>query len=66
MTHLAEKRKRLGLTQKQVAEFMDVSPGRVSQIENGDVRCRRLLVERRRRFSILRGCLHSVMPSSMP
>jgi transcriptional regulator with XRE-family HTH domain len=35
--HLAEERKRLGLTQKQVAELMGVSPGRVSQIENGDL-----------------------------
>nr|WP_255348217.1 helix-turn-helix transcriptional regulator [Parafrankia sp. EUN1f] len=35
--HLAEERKRLGLTQREVAELMDVSPGRVSQIENGDL-----------------------------
>jgi DNA-binding XRE family transcriptional regulator len=35
--HLAEERKRLGLTQKQVAEQMGVTPGRVSQIENGDL-----------------------------
>ncbi len=35
--HLAEERKRLGLTQRQVAELMRVSPGRVSQIENGDL-----------------------------
>jgi DNA-binding XRE family transcriptional regulator len=35
--HLAEERKRLGLTQRQVAELMGVSPGRVSQIENGDL-----------------------------
>ncbi len=34
---LAEERKRLGLTQRQVAELMGVSPGRVSQIENGDL-----------------------------
>ncbi|MER5333022.1 helix-turn-helix transcriptional regulator [Micromonospora sp. NPDC002717] len=33
--HLAEERKRLGLTQRQVAELMGVTPGRVSQIENG-------------------------------
>lgn len=35
--HLAEERKRLGLTQKQVAELMGVTPGRVSQIERGDL-----------------------------
>ncbi len=35
--HLAEERKRLGLTQRQVAEIMGVSPGRISQIENGDL-----------------------------
>jgi DNA-binding XRE family transcriptional regulator len=35
--HLAEERKRLGLTQRQVAEVMGVTPGRVSQIENGDL-----------------------------
>ena len=35
--HLAEERKRLGLTQRQVAELMGVTPGRVSQIENGDL-----------------------------
>jgi len=35
--HLAEERKRLGLTQRQVANLMGVSPGRVSQIENGDL-----------------------------
>ena len=35
--HLAEERKRLGLTQRQVAELMSVSPGRISQIENGDL-----------------------------
>lgn len=33
--HLAEERKRL--TQKQVAESMGVTAGRVSQIENGDL-----------------------------
>ncbi|MEV4497059.1 helix-turn-helix transcriptional regulator [Micromonospora arborensis] len=33
----AEERKRLGLTQRQVAELMGVTPGRVSQIENGDL-----------------------------
>ena len=33
--HLAEERTRLGLTQRQVAESMGVSPGRISQIENG-------------------------------
>jgi len=35
--HLAAERKRLGLTQRQVAELMGVTPGRVSQIENGDL-----------------------------
>jgi DNA-binding XRE family transcriptional regulator len=35
--HLAEERKRLGLTQRQVAEIMGVTPGRISQIENGDL-----------------------------
>jgi DNA-binding XRE family transcriptional regulator len=35
--HLAQERTRLGLTQRQVAESMGVSPGRVSQIENGDL-----------------------------
>jgi DNA-binding XRE family transcriptional regulator len=35
--HLAEERKRLGLTQKQVAKSMGVTAGRVSQIENGDL-----------------------------
>jgi len=35
--HLAEERKRLGLTQRQVADGMGVTPGRVSQIENGDL-----------------------------
>ncbi len=35
--HLAEDRKRLGLTQRQVAELMGVTPGRVSQIEIGDL-----------------------------
>ncbi|WP_327008020.1 helix-turn-helix transcriptional regulator [Dactylosporangium sp. NBC_01737] len=35
--HLAEERKRLGLTQRQVADLMAVTPGRVSQIENGDL-----------------------------
>ncbi|MFY1674383.1 helix-turn-helix domain-containing protein [Plantactinospora sp. WMMB334] len=35
--HLVEERKRLGLTQRQVAELMGVTPGRVSQIENGDL-----------------------------
>ncbi|MCK9899083.1 helix-turn-helix domain-containing protein [Frankia sp. Cpl3] len=34
---LTEERKRLGLTQRQVADLMGVSPGRVSQIENGDL-----------------------------
>ncbi len=35
--HLAEERKRLGLTQRQVADLMGVTPGRISQIENGDL-----------------------------
>jgi DNA-binding XRE family transcriptional regulator len=35
--HLVEERKRLGLTQREVAELMGVTPGRVSQIENGDL-----------------------------
>lgn len=35
--HLAEERKRLGLTQREVADLMGVTPGRVSQIENGDL-----------------------------
>jgi DNA-binding XRE family transcriptional regulator len=35
--HLAEERKRLGLTQRQVADVMGVTAGRVSQIENGDL-----------------------------
>lgn len=34
---LAEERKRLGFTQAGLADIMGVSPGRVSQIENGDV-----------------------------
>ncbi|MGB2567885.1 helix-turn-helix domain-containing protein [Micromonospora citrea] len=34
---LAEERKRLGLTQRQVAELTGVTPGGVSQIENGDL-----------------------------
>lgn len=34
---LAEKRKRLGFTQAGLAEIMGVSPGRVSQIEHGEV-----------------------------
>lgn len=35
--HLAEERTRLGLTQRQVADLMGVTPARVSQIENGDL-----------------------------
>jgi DNA-binding XRE family transcriptional regulator len=35
--HLAEERKRLGLTQRQVADHMGVTAGRISQIENGDL-----------------------------
>src|SRR5438132_13760853 len=34
---LAEERKRHGLTQAQLAEAMGVTPGRVSQIERGEV-----------------------------
>jgi DNA-binding XRE family transcriptional regulator len=34
---LAEERKRHGLTQAQLAEAMGVTPGRVSQIEHGEV-----------------------------
>jgi DNA-binding XRE family transcriptional regulator len=35
--HIAEERKRLGLTQCQVADVMGVTRGRVGQIENGDL-----------------------------
>jgi DNA-binding XRE family transcriptional regulator len=34
---LAEERKRHGLTQAQLAEVMHVTPGRVSQIERGEL-----------------------------
>ncbi|ALE76893.1 XRE family transcriptional regulator (plasmid) [Pseudonocardia sp. EC080625-04] len=34
---LAETRKRRGLTQRQVAQAMGVTVGRVSQIENGEL-----------------------------
>lgn len=34
---LAEERKRHGLTQAQLAKAMGVTPGRVSQIERGEV-----------------------------
>ena len=34
---LAEQRKRLGFTQVGLAEIMGVTPGRVSQIEHGEV-----------------------------
>jgi DNA-binding XRE family transcriptional regulator len=34
---LGEERKRLGFTQAGLAEIMGVSPGRVSQIEHGEV-----------------------------
>ncbi len=34
---LADMRKRRGLTQRQVAQAMDVTVGRVSQIENGEL-----------------------------
>lgn len=34
---LAEERKRHGLTQAQLAKTMGVTPGRVSQIERGEV-----------------------------
>jgi DNA-binding XRE family transcriptional regulator len=35
--NLAEERKRLGMTQREVADLMGVTPGRISQIENGDL-----------------------------
>ena len=35
--HLAEERKRHGLTQAQLARAMGVTPGRVSQIERGEL-----------------------------
>jgi len=35
--HLAEERKRHGLTQAQLAKAMGVTPGRVSQIERGEL-----------------------------
>lgn len=34
---LAEERKRHGLTQAQLAQAMSVTPGRVSQVERGEV-----------------------------
>ncbi len=34
---LAEERKRHGLTQAQLAQAMGVTPGRVSQIERGEL-----------------------------
>jgi len=34
---LAEERKRRGLTQAQLAQAMSVTPGRVSQIERGEL-----------------------------
>ncbi len=34
---LAEQRKRLGFTQAGLADIMGVTPGRVSQIEHGEV-----------------------------
>lgn len=34
---LAEERKRHGLTQVQLADVMGITPGRVSQIERGEV-----------------------------
>ncbi|MEQ4723695.1 helix-turn-helix transcriptional regulator [Nonomuraea sp. B19D2] len=40
---LAEMRKRRGLTQTQVAERMEISVARVSQIEGGDVSTREVL-----------------------
>ncbi len=36
-SRLAEERKRRGLAQSQVAQAMGVSPGRVSQIERGEL-----------------------------
>ncbi|MEV1177457.1 helix-turn-helix transcriptional regulator [Nonomuraea sp. NPDC049784] len=40
---MAEMRKRRGLTQTQVAERMEISVARVSQIEGGDVSTREVL-----------------------
>ncbi|MCE7082800.1 helix-turn-helix domain-containing protein [Streptomyces sp. ST2-7A] len=34
---LAERRKALGMTQSDVAELMDMTKGRISQIERGEV-----------------------------
>jgi transcriptional regulator with XRE-family HTH domain len=34
---LAEERKRRGLTQAQLARALEVTPGRISQIERGEV-----------------------------
>jgi DNA-binding XRE family transcriptional regulator len=36
-SRLAEERKRQGLTQAQLAETMGVTPGRVSQVERGEL-----------------------------
>jgi DNA-binding XRE family transcriptional regulator len=55
--HLAEERKRLGLTQRQVAELVGVSPGRVSQIENGDLDVNE--VATLSRYARARGCASS-------
>jgi DNA-binding XRE family transcriptional regulator len=41
---LPEMRKRCGLTQREVAQAMGVTVGRVSQIENGELSGRRLTV----------------------
>jgi DNA-binding XRE family transcriptional regulator len=40
---LAELRKRRGLTQRQVADRMEISVGRVSQIERGEVSTREVI-----------------------
>jgi transcriptional regulator with XRE-family HTH domain len=41
--HLADLRKRRGMTQRQVATRMGVTVGRVSQIERGDVSTQEVL-----------------------
>jgi DNA-binding XRE family transcriptional regulator len=45
---LAEQRKRLGFTQAGLAEIMGVTPGRVSQIEHGEVSTVEALASRSR------------------
>jgi DNA-binding XRE family transcriptional regulator len=41
---LAEERKRHGLTQAQLAQAMGVTPGRVSQIERGELATARYVI----------------------